>query len=71
MAQLDYARISWQARQINPRKVLVVIVVTPPYVFGWLIAKVFLVLWLILAHAGVAFSAGWKAALKGAGGPAR
>lgn len=57
-------RIQVQAKEIDPLKAALAIVAAIPYVLGWVIAKVFAVLWLIVSWAVAAGKVGWQDARK-------
>lgn len=58
-------RIQTQARDIDPVKVAVGIVAAIPYVLGWVVAKVFTVVWIVISWAAAAAMVGWTDARKG------
>jgi len=57
-------RIQTQAREIDPLKAALAVVAAIPYILGWVIAKVFAVVWLVLSWAVAAGKVGWQDARK-------
>lgn len=61
-------RIRERAAAIDPVRVLLTLLAVLPFVLGWSARKVFVLLWLILAHVGAAVVVGWQAGAARAGG---
>lgn len=57
-------RIQVQAKEIDPVKAILAIVAAIPYVIGWVIAKVFAAVWLVVSWAIAAGKVGWQDARK-------
>lgn len=58
-------RIQTQAKDIDPVKVAVGIVAAVPYIVGWVVAKIFTVVWIAVSWAAAAAMVGWKDARQG------
>lgn len=54
-------RIQVTARDIDPVKVAVTVVTAIPFLLGWIVAKVFAVVWLVLSWVIAAGMEGWRA----------
>lgn len=57
-------RIQTEAKELDPLKGLLAVVAAIPYVLGWIIAKVFAVVWLVVSWAIAAGKVGWQDARK-------
>lgn len=57
-------RIQTQAKEIDPLKVALAVVASIPYILGWVISKVFTVVWVVISWAVAAGKVGWQDARK-------
>lgn len=58
--RFDVDRISAEARQVELGRSLLTILAAVLYALGWLLAKVVIVLWLIVAWTFTAIRLGWR-----------
>lgn len=71
MAVLDRVpvdRISSEARDVHFGRTVLTLLAAVLYGVGWVVAKVFGLLWLAVAWSGTAVKVGWQDARRGSGG---
>ncbi len=59
-ASLERARA--ERAQLDPRKVALTLAAVLPFVLGWLVRKVFTVVWLVVSWLWIAALTGWREA---------
>lgn len=60
MQQVPLERINAEARQLDPVRVLLTLLAAPLFALGWLVAKVALVAWIVVAWSWTAARVGWQ-----------
>jgi hypothetical protein len=60
LSPVDLDAISTQAHEVRPGRTLLTILTAVFFGLGWVVARVFGVLWLSLAWTFVAFREGWR-----------
>lgn len=68
-AEIPLDRISEQAERIKFGRTVLTILAGLLFGFGWVVAKVFAVIWLAVAWSAAAVTVGWQEARSGTAGP--
>jgi hypothetical protein len=64
MATVDIGRITAEAREVQFRRAVLTALASVLYAVGWIVRKVFAVLWLVLTWSWTAIRLGWQDAGK-------
>jgi hypothetical protein len=61
-AGLVTEQVRAEARQLDPAKVVLTLLMVVPFILGWTVSKVFGAVWLVCSFAWTATVVGWRTA---------